>query len=97
MRLWPSRLQVVLCCGLWGKDRQREAAVGEAHALGIVAEHLVCRLNHHTFVFGGGLATRLLDAMLNDELVNFSHVGTVPIRSARRNLGDYVRKLLEGI
>ena len=54
--------------------------------LGVVAEHLVCRLNHHTFVFGHGLATRLLDAMLNDELVNFSHVGTVPICSRAATL-----------
>ena len=80
MRLWPSRLHVVALLRLVGQGRQCKAAVGEAHAFGIVAEHLVCRFNHHAFVFGDGLATSLLDAMLNDELVNFGHVGTVPIR-----------------
>jgi hypothetical protein len=45
-------------------------------------------------VFGGGLATRLLDALLDYELVNFSHVGTVPIHDARRNVGVYLRRLL---
>ena len=64
---------------LWfvGERRQGKAAVGKAHPLGIVREHLVCRFNHHTFMFGDGLSARLLNAVLDDELVNFSHVGTV--------------------
>ena len=42
-----------------------------------------------------GLSARFLNAMLDDELVNLGHVGTVPIESARvRNLGLYLRRLL---
>jgi hypothetical protein len=41
-------------------------------------------------VFCDGLSARFFNAMLDDELVNFCHVGTVPIC----NCGTCVRKLL---
>ena len=74
-----------------------ETAIGEAHLLGIVAENLVCRLDHHALVFGRGLAARFLNAMLHDELVNLGHIGTVPTVCLVRKFGTYVRELLEGI
>jgi hypothetical protein len=45
-------------------------------------------------VFRDGLSARFFNAMLDDELVNFCHVGTVPICRALCNCGTCVRKLL---
>jgi hypothetical protein len=35
--------------------------------------------------------------MLDDKLMNFGHVGTVPISRARRNVGVCLRRLLEEV
>ena len=60
---------------LMGEARQRKPAVGESHLFGIIAQDLISSLDYQAFVFGHGLATRFLDAILDDELVDLSHVG----------------------
>jgi hypothetical protein len=50
--------------------------------------------HHHAFVFGHRLAASFLNAMLNDELVDFGHGGTVPSHWSRRNVGVWWQELL---
>jgi len=57
---------------------------------------LVRRFDHHAFVLGDGLATRFFNALPDNELMNFRHDGTVPSYITLRNIGVYLRKLLEG-
>jgi hypothetical protein len=47
-------------------------------------------------MLGHGLSTGLFNAILDDEFMNLSHIGTVPITWAYRNLGVCSRELLEG-
>ena len=62
---------------------QGETAVGEAHPLGVVAESTWYAASiTMPFVLGDGLPARFLDAMLQDELMNLGHVGTVPSSAA---------------
>ena len=51
-----------------------DIAGGSESPCRVVAEHLISRFDHHPFVFGHGLSTCFLDAMLNDELVNLGHI-----------------------
>jgi hypothetical protein len=46
-------------------------------------------------MFGHGLSARFLNAMLDDELMNLGHIGTVPIQRPFRNVGVCGRELLE--
>src|SRR5262249_28184076 len=79
------------------QGRQGKAGIREANLLSFVAQHLVRGLNHLPFVLAHGLSTRFLNAILDDDLVNFSHVGTVtsPRRVEKFGLGS--RGLFEGL
>src|SRR5208337_2747766 len=60
-----------------GQGSQSEAAVGEPHPLGIVAKHLVGRLDDVALVLRHRLPAGLFNAILDDELMNLGHIVTV--------------------
>ena len=63
--------------GAVGQTCQGEAGIGEADLLGVLAENLIGGLDHLALVLSQGLSACFLDAMLDDELVNLGHVGTM--------------------
>ena len=64
------------CLWLVGQRGQGETGVGEPNLFGIIAEDLVCRFNYLPFVFGQRLSARFLNAILDNESVDLSHVAT---------------------
>ena len=63
--------------GLVWQGCQRKSAISEANPFGIVAEHLVSSLDHHALMLGNCLPASFLNALPDDELMNFGHVDTV--------------------
>ena len=61
--------------GLWAvrQGRKRKAGVGEADLLGLVAQHLICSLDHLPLMLGDSLPTGLVDPVADDELVDLGH------------------------
>ena len=60
-----------------GEGCQGKTGIREADLFGVVAENLIGCLDHLALVFGQRLSARFLDAILDDELVNLGHIGTV--------------------
>ena len=79
-----------------GKGCQGKAGIREADLFGVVAENLIGCLDHLALVFSQRLSARFLDAILDDELVNLGHVGTVTAGVDVGKLGLGSRKLFEG-
>ena len=82
--------------GTMGEGCQGETGIGEADPFGVVAENLIGCLDHLALVFSQRLSARFLDAILDDELVNLGHVGTVTAGIDVGNFGLGSRKLFEG-
>ena len=52
---------------------QGKTRIGETHLLGVFAENLVRSLNDQALMLGLSLPASLVDAMPDDQLMNFSH------------------------
>src|SRR5690242_18210339 len=80
---------------LVGQGCQGKAAVGEAHSLGIILQHLISSFYDLPLVFG---VCRLADGIypvVDDQLMHLSHELTVTSVFHRVNVGVWWRKLFE--
>src|SRR3954471_11267390 len=78
--------------------RQGEARVREPDALLFLAQYTIGGFHQCTLVFGQRLPTRLVDALLEDQVVHLSHgEGNVRTKMYSRQLGLWWRGLFEGI
>ena len=62
-----------VCLRLVWERREGEAGVGETYPVGFFAENLIGGFDDDPLVLGNRLSASLLDALLNNQAMHFSH------------------------